>query len=418
MTTSAGTAAPTATNPFRTPAFSLFFAGRLFTTLAGQTQGVAVAWQVYAMARERGLNVQQSALWLGLIGLAQFMPVFVLTLPAGEIADRRCRKRIVAACLVLAAICSSVFLLLTLEGHPPFWALFLNAALFGVARAFLAPASQALAPMLVPRETLPRAIAVNALAFQAGSIAGPGVGGLLVGISPAFAYTVALALYLGGAASLMLIRAETRPAAQSGSRWALIKEGIVWVWRTKIVFGAISLDLVAVLLGGATALLPIYAKDILHVGAQGFGLMRAAPSVGAGGMAIVLSHWHVRRRAGRWMLSAVAVFGAATLVFALSRWFWLTLPALAVLGASDMISVYIRSTLIQIVTPDSMRGRVSAVSMLFIGASNELGEFESGVAARFLGAVGSAVFGGIGSVATVGLWSRWFPDLRRADQLS
>ena len=239
-----------------------------------------------------------------------------------------------------------------------------------------------------------------------------------MGVSPAFAYAVALALYLGGAASLMPIRVDTRPAAQAGSRWALIKEGIVWVWRTRIVFGAISLDLVAVLLGGATALLPIYAKDILHVGAQGFGLMRAAPSVGAAAMAMVLSHWHVRRRAGGWMLSAVAVFGAATLVFALSRWFWLTLPALAVLGASDMISVYIRSTLIQIVTPDAMRGRVSAVSTLFIGASNELGEFESGVAARFLGAVGAAVFGGIGSIATVGLWSWWFPDLRRADRLS
>jgi predicted MFS family arabinose efflux permease len=173
-----------------------------------------------------------------------------------------------------------------------------------------------------------------------------------------------------------------------------------------------------VLLGGATALLPIYAKDILHVGAQGFGLMRAAPSVGAALMAVVLSHWQVRRRAGPWMLWSVAVFGVATLVFALSRWFWLTLAALAVLGASDMISVYIRSTLIQIVTPDAMRGRVSAVSMLFIGASNELGEFESGVAARVLGAVGSAVFGGIGSIATVGLWSWRFPDLRKADRLA
>jgi hypothetical protein len=184
------------------------------------------------------------------------------------------------------------------------------------------------------------------------------------------------------------------------------------------VFGAISLDLVAVLLGGATALLPIYARDILHVGAHGFGLMRAAPSVGAAVMAMVLTRWHVRRRAGAWMLSAVAVFGVATLVFALSPWFWLTLAALVVLGASDMISVYIRATLIQIVTPDAMRGRVSAVSTLFIGASNELGEFESGVAARFLGAVGAAVFGGLGSIATVGLWSRWFPDLRRADRLS
>lgn len=417
-TTSAESGAPASTNPFRIPAFARFFAGRLFATLANQTQSVAVAWQVYAIARARGFNVEQSALWLGLIGLAQFLPVFVLTLPAGEIADRRSRKRIMATCLMLAAVCSGVYLALALRGHPPFWALFLNAALFGVARAFLAPASQALGPMLVPREVLPRAIAMNSLALQAGTIAGPGLGGLLVDVSPAFAYAVALVLYLGGAASLMLIRTDTRPAAQAGSRWALIKEGIVWVWRTKIVFGAISLDLVAVLLGGATALLPIYARDILHVGAQGFGLMRAAPSVGAAAMAAVLSHWHVRRRAGAWMLSAVAAFGVATLVFALSRWFWLTLPALVLLGASDMISVYIRSTLIQIVTPDAMRGRVSAVSMLFVGASNELGEFESGVAARILGAVGAALFGGVGSIVTVGLWSWWFPDLRKADRLS
>jgi MFS-type transporter involved in bile tolerance (Atg22 family) len=272
--------------------------------------------------------------------------------------------------------------------------------------------------MLVPRETLPRAIAVNSLAFQAGSIAGPGLGGLLVGVSPALAYGVALVLFLGGAGLLTLIRTDTRPEGQPGSRWALIKEGIVWVWRTKIVFGSISLDLVAVLLGGATALLPVYAKDLLHVGAEGFGLMRAAPSIGAAAMAVVLSRWHVRRHAGPWMLASVAIFGAATIVFAVSRLFWLTLPALVVLGASDMISVYIRSTLIQIVTPDAMRGRVSAVSMLFIGASNELGEFESGLAARFLGPVGAALFGGIGSILTVGLWGWWFPDLRKADRLS
>jgi MFS family permease len=415
---SAEAAAPASTNPFRIPAFSLFFTGRLFTTLAGQAQGVAVAWQVYAIAREQGFDIKKSALYLGLIGLAQFIPVFVLILPAGELADRRDRKKIVAVCLVVEALCAGVFLALALRGHPPFWALFGTAAVFGAARAYLTPASQAVGPMLVPRETLPRAIAVNSLAFQAGAIAGPGFGGLLVGVSPALAYAVALGLFLAGAASLALIRADTRPVAQPGSRWALMTEGLVWVWKTRIVFGAISLDLVAVLLGGATALLPIYAKDILHVGAEGFGAMRAAPAVGAAAMALVLSRWQVRRRAGPWMLASVAVFGVATVVFALSSWFWLTLPVLVILGASDMISVYIRSTLIQIVTPDAMRGRVSAVSMLFVGASNELGEFESGVAARLLGAVGAALFGGIGSILTVGLWSAWFPDLRKADRLS
>jgi MFS family permease len=412
------TATPVSTNPFRIPAFSLFFTTRLLTTLAGQAMGVAVAWQVYAIAREQGFDVKRSALYLGLIGLAQFLPVFVLTLPAGEMADRRDRRGIVAVCLLVSAACAGAFLALAARGHPPFWALFSIAAVLGASRAFLAPASQAIGPMLVPRETLPRAIAVNSLAFQAGAIAGPGFGGLLVGVSPVLAYATALILFLGGTASLLLIRADTKPQAQAGSRWALMKEGLVWVWKTRIVFGSISLDLVAVLLGGATALLPIYAKDILHVGPQGFGLMRAAPAVGAAVMALVLSNWHVKRHAGPWMLASVAVFGLATVVFAVSPWFWLTLPALVVLGASDMISVYIRSTLIQIVTPDAMRGRVSAVSMLFIGASNELGEFESGVAARILGAVGAALFGGVGSLATVGIWAWWFPDLRKADRLS
>jgi MFS family permease len=404
-------------SPFTYPAFRAFWAARLLSTVAGQVQTVAVGWQVYEIAR-RGADIRQSALYLGLIGLAEFLPIVLLTLPAGEMADRRDRKTIVAVCMTAQAVCVTAFLALTLRGAPPFWSLFVLAALFGAAGAFLRPAYQAIGPMLVPREVLPRAIAVNSLAFQVGAIAGPGVGGLLVGVSPAFAYGAALVLFLISALALLRIRANTRPQTQPGSRWALMKEGLVWVWRTRIVFGAISLDLFAVLLGGATALMPAFARDILHVGPEVFGVMRAAPAVGAGVMAVVLTRWQVRRRAGMWMLAAVAVFGVATVVFGLSRLLWLTLPALAILGASDMISVYIRSTLIQIVTPDAMRGRVAAVSMLFVGASNELGEFESGIAARFLGVVGAAVFGGLGSIATVGLWSWWFPDLRKADRLS
>jgi MFS family permease len=412
---------PVSTNPFRVRAFSFFWSARLLVALAAQAQSVAVGWQVYEIARRGGTDIKQSALYLGLIGLAEFLPIFILTLPAGEIADRRDRKTIMALALVAAAACSALFLALTLglQGRPPLWALFAIAAVFGASRAFLTPSSQSIGPMLVPRESLPRAIALNSLAFQAGAIVGPGFGGLLVGVSPAFAYGVSLVLFLGGAAALQFIKADTHPhSRQVGSRWVLMREGLVWVWRTKIVFGAISLDLVAVLLGGATALLPVYARDILHVGPEGFGLMRGAPAVGAAAMAILLSRWQVKRNAGLWMMWGVAVFGAATVVFALSTWFWLTLPALAILGASDMISVYVRSTLIQIVTPDSMRGRVSAVSMLFVGASNELGEFESGLAARIMGAVGSAVFGGVGSIVTVGLWSWWFPDLRKADRLT
>jgi MFS family permease len=271
--------------------------------------------------------------------------------------------------------------------------------------------------MLVPRELLPRAIAFNSLAFQAGAIAGPALGGVLVAVDPALAYGVALGLFLIAGVLVLAIRANTTPETQPGSRWALMKEGLAYVWRTKLVFGAISLDLVAVLLAGATALLPVFARDVLHVGAEGFGILRAAPAAGAAVVAICLARWPVRSKAGLWMFAGVAVFGAATIVFGVSKAFWLSVAALAVLGAADMISVYVRQTLIQIVTPDAMRGRVASVSMLFIGASNELGEFESGLVARFLGPVGAAVLGGVGALVATGLWAWWFPSLRKADRL-
>jgi MFS family permease len=409
--------AQASTNPFAVRAFAFFWSGRLLSTLGAQAQGVAIGWQVYEIAR-RHSDVKQAAFYVGLIGLAQFLPLFALTLPAGVAADRRDRKTMMAICLGAEAVCAALFLGLALHGSPPFWALFAVAVLFGGARAYIAPASQAIGPMIVPREALPRAIAVNSLAFQVGAIAGPGFGGLLVAVSPAFAYAVSLGLFLLGALSLLMIDVNTRPIATAGSRRALIKEGLAYVWRTKIVFGAISLDLVAVLLGGATALLPVFARDVLHVGPQGFGLMRAAPAIGAAAMALVLARWHVRRHAGPWMFASVAVFGLFTVVFGLSQLFWLSVVSLVILGAADMISVYIRSTMIQIVTPDEMRGRVSAVSMLFIGASNELGEFESGLVARFLGPVGAAVFGGVGSLIATGLWAAWFPSLRKADRLT
>jgi hypothetical protein len=224
-------------------------------------------------------------------------------------------------------------------------------------------------------------------------------------------------LYLVGAALIAPISENTRPQVSAGSRWALMKEGLAYVWRQKIVFGAISLDLFAVLLGGATALLPVFARDVLHVGAQGFGLLRSAPAVGATFVALGLAIRPIRSRAGVFMFGGVAVFGAATIVFALSQSLWLSVAALAVLGGADMLSVFVRQTLVQLVTPDPMRGRVAAVSTLFIGASNELGEFESGVVARFLGPVGAAIFGGVGALIVTGLWARLFPDLRRADRL-
>ena len=397
--------------------FLFFWGARFASTLAVQIQGVTIGWQVYTLARETGHNEGQGAFLLGMVGLAQFIPLFFLTLTAGETADRHDRKMIMTAAIGVDIVCAGALGLLAWSGHTALWPIFAIAVLFGAGRAFLSPASSAMGPMLVPRPLLPRAIAWNSLSWQSASIIGPALGGLLCAVSAATAFGASVVLFLVGALLLLGIKAKTKPITQPGSRWALIKEGLVYTWRNKIVFGSISLDLFAVLLGGATALLPVFARDVLHVGAEGFGLLRAAPAVGATLVAIFLASHQIRRRAGLLMFGAVAVFGAATIVFGLSKWVWLSVGALTVLGAADMVSVYIRQTLVQLVTPDPMRGRVAAVSGLFISASNELGEFESGVAARFLGPVGAAVFGGVGALIVTGAWSRMFPVLRKADRL-
>ncbi|MGI9170451.1 MAG: MFS transporter, partial [Caulobacteraceae bacterium] len=291
------------------------------------------------------------------------------------------------------------------------------AVLFGASRAFFSPAMSALGPMTVPRELLPRAIAWNSLAWQSAAVAGPALAGVLIGVSTGAAYTVTLGLYLAAAGSLLLIRRSARPQAQPGSRLTLVKEGLAYVWTHKVVFGAISLDLAAVILGGARALFPAFARDVLHVGPEGFGLLQAGPAIGATVVGLWLAVHPIRRRAGAITFWGVAVFGAATVVFGISRYLWLSVIVLAILGGADMLSVFVRQTLVQLMTPDAMRGRVAAVSTLFISASNELGEFESGIAARFLGAVGAAVFGGIGALVVTGAWARLFPALRRADRL-
>jgi MFS family permease len=404
-------------NPFRFPAFRRMWVARAASVLAIQVQGATVGWQVYEIAR-RDHSVAESAFYLSLVGLVQFLPLFILTLPAGETADRRDRKSIMALCVTVEAACAALFLALAIHGSPPLWSLLAVAALFGASRAYLAPASQALTPMIVPREVLPRAIVVNSLAFQLGAVAGPAVGGAMAGFSIPGAYALALGLFLVSVVSVLGIRGDTKPVPQEGSRLALMMEGLRYVWSNKIVFGSISLDLVAVLLGGATLLLPVFAKDVLHVGAFGFGVMRTSFAVGALLVALYLSRWPIRRHGGAWMFWAVGLFAVATIVFGLSKSFWLTTVALAIAGGADMISVNIRQTLIQIVTPDPMRGRVSSVSMLFIGASNELGEFESGLVARFVGPVGAAVFGGVGALMATGLWAIWFPSLRKADRLT
>jgi MFS family permease len=398
------------------PDYLRFWLSRVASTLGVQIQSVALGWQVYAVARET-MDVASSAFFVGMIGLAAFIPVFVLALPAGETADRHDRRTILRLCYLAEILTALVLVVATAAGHASLPLLLGVAVAFGASRAFMGPAATALGPMLVPRRLLPRAIALNSLAWQGASIIGPALGGLLVALSPTLAYAAAAGLYLFALACITGIRGNTRPEVSPGSRWALMKEGLAYVWTNRIVFGAISLDLVAVLLGGATALLPVFARDVLHVGPEGFGLLRAGPAIGATLVAIVLARHPIRRRAGPLMFGGVAVFGLATIVFGLSTSLPLSVFALAVLGGADMLSVYVRQTLVQIVTPDAMRGRVAAVSSLFIGASNELGEFESGVAARFLGPVGAAVSGGVGAVLATGLWARLFPDLRKADRL-
>lgn len=401
---------------FRHRDFGLFWAAMLLVNIAVQIEAVTIGWQIYSLARGT-LSVKESAFMVGMVGLAQFLPLFVLTLFAGSLADRMSRGRIVIASLIVETVCVLGLVAVALEPQPTFTHIFAIAAIFGGARAFLSPAASALVPMLVPKADMPQAISLKSLSWQGAVIIGPWVGGLLCAVSPALAYGVTAVLYSAGVLTTLLMRANTTPERSPGSQIAQIREGLVYVWTNKIIYGAISLDLFAVLLGGATALLPAFAADVLNVGAEGFGLLRSGPAVGAVVMALVLARWPLKRKAGRRMFLAVGAFGFATLVFALSKNMYLSLAALAVLGAADMVSVYVRQTLVQIVTPDHMRGRVSSVSGLFISGSNELGEFESGIAARFLGPVGAAVFGGIGTMIVTGTWAWAFPALRKADRL-
>ena len=403
-------------HPLLIPDFRAFWLARVCSVLGTSAQSAAIAWQVYDIARQKE-SIAQSALYIGLIGLAQFLTLFAFTIPAGIVADRYDRKRIISIVLMLQLALSVGFVLYSLLPAPPIWGLFALSAFLGAFRAFSAPASSAMGPMLVSKQVLPRSIAINSMAMQMGQIVGPALGGVLVGVSPRFAYGWCAVLCLVAAGLVLTIKTPTAPEARAGSKTAMLKEGFAYIWSNKVVLGAISLDLFAVLLGGATALMPIFVKDILHAGPQMFGLLRASPAIGAVVMSFALSTWPIRRHAGPWMFGGVAVFGVATIAFGLSTWVWLSIAAMIVLGAADMISVYVRGTLIQIVTPGHMRGRVSSVSYLFIGASNELGEFETGVVARLLGPVGAAIFGGVGSLIVTGLWMKLFPALFRADRL-
>ena len=396
--------------------FGLFWFGMLLVGIGAQIQSVTIGWQIYSVARETR-SIEESAFLVGMVGLAEFLPLFALSLWAGSIADRHSRRAIVLTALGAEVLCLFGLYAVALESTPNFNHIFAIAAVFGAARAFLSPAASSLVPMLVPKSEMPQAISLKSLSWQAAVIVGPWIGGLLCAISTAFSFATATALLITGIAVMLFMRTNTTPTRQPGSQLQQIREGLAYTWSNKIVFGAISLDLFAVLLGGATSLLPAFASDILNVGAEGFGVLRSGPAIGAVIMALVLVRWPLKRRAGPRMFWAVAAFGAATIVFGLSKNMWLSVAALAVLGAADMISVYVRQTLVQIVTPDHMRGRVSSVSGLFISGSNELGEFESGVVSRLIGPVAAAVFGGVGTIIVTGSWAWMFPALRRADRL-
>ncbi|MFN4229965.1 MFS transporter [Parvibaculum sp.] len=397
---------------FRLRDFRFYISGRFLGTLAMLIQSVAVGWQVY--------DITESPLALGYVGLAQFLPIVLLTLPAGDIADRVDRRYIVAAAGVLEAAAAGWLIILTLTHTGDVTWFYAALALFGCARAFMAPASRSFVPLLVSAVQLPRAVAVSSSTFQVAVITGPAIGGGLYLLGPVIVYSVCAALFMAVAVAFLMIRTRppVAPHAPATTAFARVTAGIAYMRRTPIVLGAISLDLFAVLLGGAVALLPIYARDILHVGPEGLGLMRSAPAVGAIIINLLIIWRPIRKRTGHIMFACVALFGVATIVFGLSEHFWLTLGALAVMGASDMVSVNIRSTLIPLATPQQMLGRVTAVEMLFIGASNELGEFESGVTAAWFGTVPAVVIGGLGTLGVVGIWMWLFPDLRKVDKLS
>ena len=401
-------------HPFAFRDFWFFWVARLCSTLAQSCMVVVIGWQVYDIARQ-GMGTREAALQLGLVGAAQFLPLFALTLVTGWTADRLDRRLISRLCVALQLLCAAVLAWLSFTGKTSLPAVFAVAGLLGVARAFAMPALGALAPNLVPAEVLPRAIATNAIAARVGATMGPAAGGYLYAWAPQLPYVASGGLFGVSLVAIFLIRPTPR-TMPGGPRnpWKQMVEGLHYVRRNRLIFGAISLDLFAVLLGGATAMLPIFARDILQVGPAGLGHLRAAPAVGAMVTALWFSYRPLRFNVGVKMLVAVGVFGAATIVFGLSRWLPLSLACLAILGAADMLSVYVRQSLIQMSTPNAMRGRVGAVSSLFISASNELGEAESGFLAALIGPVAAVVAGGIGAVGVALLWAKWFPVLRRA----
>jgi len=378
--------------------------------MANQMLMVGVGWQMY--------DLTHSAWSLGLVGLFQFVPALALALVAGHVADRHDRRHIVSLALLLQLLAALALLLATHEKWISRELILGVSLLLGVARSFQMTAQQALTPLLVPPAILARAMAFSSSGMQAAIIGGPALGGFLYGAGAGVVYAACAGLFVLAAALVWSARYDHKPAPRAPVTMDTLLAGVRFIRAKPVVLGAISLDLFAVLLGGAVALLPIYARDILHVGPEGLGLLRGAPAMGALLMSLVLARWTITRRAGAILFGCVAIFGATTIVFGLSPWFWLSMAALFVNGAADMVSVVVRQTLVQLDTPDEMRGRVSAVNSIFIGASNQLGEFESGATAALFGPVGAVVVGGVGTLVVVGLWMRWFPQLRQRTSLT
>jgi MFS family permease len=396
---------------FRYPNFRFFMTARFLSIVSSEMISVAVGWQIYALTH-RPLD-------LGLVGLAQFAPGVLLFLPAGHTADRHPRQSILRICYGGFALCSLVLLALAFRGLASVWPIYAVLLANGAVRAFNGPAGQSFLPQLVKPEHFPNAVTWSSSFFQTATILGPMAGGLIYGFagSPAPVYGCATVAYFTALLLLSAIRTDIAPRRSLEEPVGAILNGLRYIWRNKLILGCMSLDLFAVLLGGAVALLPVYAREILRIGPYGLGVLRAAPGLGAVTVAILLAHYPLRRKAGLGMLCCVAGFGAFTVVFGLSHSLALSLIALALTGAFDMVSVIVRSTLIQLTTPDEMRGRVSAVNMLFIGASNEVGQFESGITAQWFGPVPAVILGGAGTIAIVVLWNWLFPSLRKVDKL-
>ncbi|MFP5077527.1 MFS transporter [Rhizobium sp. YIM 134829] len=394
---------------FRHVGYRRYFFARFLAYFAIQIISVAVGWQIYDLTRD--------PFDLGLIGLFQFLPSLVLILVTGSVADRYNRRMIMAVCMLVSTMCAAALLLLTLTGQFALVPVYAILVVFGIERAFLAPASQSLAPNLVPAHDLANAIAWNSTSWQTAMIVGPVAGGLIYAFGEAVPYAVALLFFSASVVMTFAIPKPAQKTAQSGQSWQTITAGFRYIRAEKVVLGAISLDLFAVLLGGAVALMPVFARDILDLGPWGLGMLRAAPGIGAVTMAVWLAAHPIRHRAGLLMFIGVALFGFGTILFGLSATPWLSIAALILMGASDMISVYVRETLITLWTPDALRGRVNAVNMVFVGASNELGEFRAGMMASGIGAVPAVVIGGAGTLLVSIAWAIGFPQLRRIDTL-